>query len=80
MFDADRGDVPQRVRIRFKPVAKRLQADYPPALQFTDGSVALYVAQFDMFPMDSVAKVRALPNDLNNQIVPGRRACTMSSR
>ena len=70
VFEADRGEVPLRVRIRFKPVAKRLQADYPPALQFTDGSVALYVAQFDMFPMDSVSKVRALPDDLNNQIVP----------
>ncbi|MEO8062602.1 MAG: M1 family aminopeptidase [Pseudomonadota bacterium] len=70
VFEADRGDVPQRVRVRFKPVAKRLQADYPPALQFTDGSVALYVAQFDLFPMDSISKVRALPDDLNNQVVP----------
>ena len=70
VFEAGRGEVPLRVRIRFKPVAKRLQADYPPALQFTDGSVALYVAQFDLFPMDSIAKVRALPDDLNNQVVP----------
>jgi hypothetical protein len=70
VLEADRGEVPQRVRIRFKPVARRLQADYPPALQFTDGSVALYVAQFDLFPIDSVSKVRALPDDLNNQLVP----------
>jgi hypothetical protein len=70
VFVADRGDLPLRVRVRFTPVAQRLQADYPPALRFTDGSIALYVAQFDMFPMDSASKVRSLPNDLNNQIVP----------
>jgi hypothetical protein len=69
-FVADRGDLPLKVRVRFSPVAERLQADYPPALQFTDGSVALYVAQFDLFPMDSASKVRTLPSDLNNQIVP----------
>jgi hypothetical protein len=70
VLEADRGEVPLRVRVRFKPVAERLQADYPPALRFTDGSIALYVAQFDMFPMDSLSKVRALPDDLNNQSVP----------
>ncbi|MEJ0086030.1 MAG: hypothetical protein WDO72_10125 [Pseudomonadota bacterium] len=70
VFEADRGELPLRVRIGFTPVAERLQADYPPALRFTDGSVALFVAQFDLFPMDSLAKVRALPNDLNNQMVP----------
>jgi len=70
VFEAERGEVPLSVRIRFKPVAKRLRADYAPALQFTDGSVALYIAQFDLFPMDSLAKVRALPDDLNNQVVP----------
>ena len=70
MFVADRGDVPLSVRIRFKPVAERLQADYAPALRFTDGSVALYVAQFDLFPLDSASRVRSLPSDLNNQVVP----------
>ena len=70
VLEADRGEVPLRVRIGFRPVAERLQADYPPALRFTDGSVALFVAQFDLFPMDSIAKVRALPDDLNNQTVP----------
>lgn len=70
VFSADHGDLPQHIRIRFTPVAQRLQADYPPALAFTDGSVALYVAQFDMFPMDSLSQVRTLPNDLNNQVVP----------
>ena len=67
---ADRGELPQRVTVRFKPVADGLRADYPPALVFTDGSVALFVAQFDCFPMDSMAKMRALPSDLNNHPVP----------
>jgi hypothetical protein len=67
---ASRGDVPRNVRIRFTPFTKGLEDDYTPALQFTDGSVALYVAQFDTFPMESVRAVKALPNDLNNQMVP----------
>ena len=56
------------MRIRFTPFATGLQADYTPALLFTDGSVALYVAQFDMFP-DGVGarRCKALPSDLNNQ-------------
>ena len=65
-----RGNVPKRVRIRFTPFTKGLQDDYTPALQFTDGSVALYVAQFEVFPMESVRAVKALPSDLNNQYVP----------
>jgi hypothetical protein len=67
---ANRGDVPRNVRIRFTPFTKGLQDDYTPALQFTDGSVALYIAQFDAFPMASARAVSALPNDLNNQMVP----------
>jgi len=67
---ANRGDVPRNVRIRFTPFAKGLQNDYTPALQFTDGSVALYIAQFEMFPMASAGAAQALPSDLNNQVVP----------
>ena len=67
---ANRGDVPRSVRIRFTPFTKGLQDDYTPALQFTDGSVALYVAQFEVFPMESGRAVKALPSDLNNQYVP----------
>jgi hypothetical protein len=67
---ANHGDVPRNVRFRFTPFTKGLQDDYTPALQFTDGSVALYVAQFDAFPMVSVRAAKALPNDLNNQMVP----------
>jgi len=67
---ADRGEVPRQVRVRFTPVAEGLRADYAPALVFTDGSVALFVAQFECFPMDSTAAARGLPSDLNNQKVP----------
>ena len=67
---ANRGDVPRNVRIRFTPFTKGLQNDYTPALQFTDGSVALYIAQFEMFPMASARAAQALPSDLNNQVVP----------
>jgi hypothetical protein len=70
VLTADRGELPQRVSLRFRPVSEGLQADYAPALQFTDGSVALFVAQFDCFPMDSMSEVRALPGDLNNHAVP----------
>ena len=67
---ADRGRLPARVDVDFTPVPDRLQADYSPALVFTDGSVALFVAQFDGFPMDSLSAVGKLPSDLNNQAVP----------
>jgi hypothetical protein len=67
---ANRGDLPRNVRIRFTPFTRGLQDDYTPALQFTDGSVALFVAQFDGFPMLSARAVKALPSDLNNQVVP----------
>ena len=70
VFTAEQGEVPRRVTVQFKPVADGLQHDHPPALVFTDGSVALFVAQFDCFPMDSMAEVRALPADLNNHPVP----------
>jgi hypothetical protein len=65
-----RGKVPKRVRIRIAPFTRGLQDDYTPALQFTDGSVALYLAQFDAFPMAAVGAAKALPSDLNNQMVP----------
>jgi hypothetical protein len=67
---ADGGKLPLRVAVRFTPVPDRLQADYSPALVFTDGSVALFLAQFDGFPMDSPSAVGKLPSDLNNQVVP----------
>ena len=67
---AERGKLPLQVSVTFRPVRERLQGDYSPALVFTDGSVALFVAQFEGFPLDSLAAVGKLPSDLNNQIVP----------
>lgn len=61
----DGGMVPRNVRIRFTPFAQGLLADYDPALLLTDGTVALFTEQFNLFPMTSVAAVEALPVDLN---------------
>lgn len=59
------GDVPREVRVRFTPFSGDLIAEYEPALVFTDGSVALYTDQFDLFALDSGAAAEALPMDLN---------------
>ena len=69
-FVGARGEVPKRVRVRIKPFSLDMRADYESAMEFTDGSVALFVAQFETFPMDSQLAVRAFPSDLNNQLVP----------
>ena len=70
VLTAARGEMPLQVRVRVRPFGRGLRADYTPALLFTDGAVALFVAQFEMFPMDSLREVRALPSDLNNQLLP----------
>ena len=67
------GELPRKVTVNFKPVSEGLEQDHPPALVFTDGSVALFIGQFDCFPMDSLSEVRALPADLNNHPVPAAR-------
>ncbi|HZG07438.1 MAG TPA: hypothetical protein VEZ70_00490 [Allosphingosinicella sp.] len=54
------GSVPREVRIRFRPAPLTLQADYPPALAFTDGSVALFTDHFLMAPAGQSADA-ALP-------------------
>ena len=63
--------VPRRVTIVMQPRAGDLEAEYDPALMFSDGAVALYSGQFDLIPLDSVAAARALPRDLNGVEVPG---------
>ena len=47
---ADNGTVPREVVIRFTPFADDLQADYDPALQFTDGTFALFTGHFAVMP------------------------------
>lgn len=59
------GSVPRRIRIAMRPASQNLQADYNPAIVFSDGSAALYSGHFDVFPLASVEAARALPEDLN---------------
>lgn len=61
---ADGGPVPRKVRIAFTPKSENLEADYS-VLVFTDGSVALPSAQFDVFPVVSPEAVLDVPHDLN---------------
>ncbi|MDB5420470.1 MAG: hypothetical protein JWR59_417, partial [Brevundimonas sp.] len=67
----DGGPVPREVRILMHPQAGDLEADYDPALIFSDGAGALYSGQFDVFPLGSVAQAQALPLDLNGVDLPG---------
>lgn len=61
----DGGPVPRRIRIVMRPASENLQADYNPAIVFTDGSVALYSGHFELFPVASVETARDMPLDLN---------------
>ena len=62
---ANGGPVPRNLRIRMTPKAEDLNADYDPALMFTDGSAALYAGHFTVFPIGSPEAAEALPMDLN---------------
>ena len=66
----DGGPVPRRLQIAFTPKSENLEADYS-ILVFTDGSVALPSAQFDVFPVASPAAVVELPRDLNGHATEG---------
>jgi hypothetical protein len=59
------GPVPRRLRIVMRPASQNLQADYNPAIIFTDGSAALFSGHFDVFPLPSVGAARDMPLDLN---------------
>lgn len=67
----DGGPVTREVRILMHPQAGGLEADYDPALIFTDGTVALFSDQFDVFPLAFVTQAQALPLDLNGIDLPG---------
>jgi hypothetical protein len=70
VLEANRGPVPVKVRLRFTPLTEKLVDDYTPALQFTDGGVALFSGQFDVFPLRTAREAAKLPSDLNNVLVP----------
>lgn len=72
--------VPREVRIVMRPQAGDLEADYDPALIFSDGAVALYSGQFDVIPLASVTQAQALPLDLNGVDLPGSGAARVSWR
>jgi hypothetical protein len=74
---AERGTVPRRVRIRFRPFGEDLLSNYDPALIFTDGGVALFSDQFDLFPVASAAAAEKLPLDIGQaKIEPGYTRAT----
>lgn len=63
------GNVPRRITLAFTPVSQDLEADYP-VLVFTDGTVALYSAAYDVFPLPSLEAARTAPSDLNGYNIP----------
>lgn len=71
---SDGGTVPRRVRIVMHPRQGDLQADYDPALMFSDGTVALFSDQFDVFALPSLDAARALPMDLSGMEIDGAPA------
>lgn len=68
---SDGRPVPARVRISMRPQAGDLEADYDPALMFSDGTVALFSGQFDVMPLDTIEAARALPTELNGLELEG---------
>lgn len=58
---AEKGNVPAKVRLRFRPFTDDIESSYDAALGFTDGSVALYSQQFKLVPLKSIAEAGAAP-------------------
>ncbi|HEX8535114.1 MAG TPA: hypothetical protein VF662_13190 [Allosphingosinicella sp.] len=77
---SERGNVPERVRIRFTPSTLDLEADYDPALVFSDGAVALFTDQFDVTPLPSAAAAAKLPIELRNIDIAGLTRATFRDR
>lgn len=70
----DGGPTPRHVQLSMRPEPGDLEADYDPALVFSDGTVALYSDQFDAFPLGSIEAARALPMDLGAARIEPRAA------
>jgi hypothetical protein len=78
---ADGGPVPRHIRIAMRPEPGDLEADYDPALVFSDGTVALFSDQFDIHPLASLAQASNLPMDLNGiDLAGGPAAVTWRDR
>jgi hypothetical protein len=65
--------VPSEVRLRFTPFAHDLLADSAPALAFSNGVIALFSRQFDLFALPDAAAVEQLPADLSTATIPYTR-------
>lgn len=61
----DGSPVPREVKLSLTPASAAVVAAYDPALVFSDGSVAMFSGQFDVFPLPSIEAARDLPEDLN---------------
>ncbi|WP_205479458.1 hypothetical protein [Sphingomonas arenae] len=61
---ADKGAMPSRVRVSFRPFTEDIETAADPALGFTDGSVALYSVQWKVLPARSIEQVKAYPLDV----------------
>lgn len=57
------GTLPPRIRLAFTPYKLDVEAGYDPAINFSDGSVALYADGFKVVPVASVAAARAADRD-----------------
>lgn len=66
---AANGNVPRKVRLRFTPYEKDIEAAYDAALVFSDGSVALYDGKFKLVPAASLEAVDKAPID--SALLPG---------
>lgn len=55
LLRADEGTVPRRVEIEFTPFTGLLIADYAPALEFSDGGLAIFADHFTLGPVDAEA-------------------------
>ena len=67
------GPVPAEVRLRFRPFPHDLLSDSAPALAFSNGAVALFSRQFDLFALPDAAAAAQLPPDLSTASVPYTR-------
>src|SRR5690349_20526115 len=67
--------VPRKVRVRVTPFTGHLVADYVPALRLGGNSVALFDGHYAAFAVDRVARLQALPADVDSRTVrdPGTR-------
>lgn len=68
LVTANGAALPPRVRLAFTPFRPDVEAGYDPAINFSDGSVALYADGFKLVPMTSIAAARAA--DRNEDTLP----------